>query len=227
MRLVFAFALGALAWGQDPQPREVTPGSSGSAPTDAVVLFDGKDVSKWVKNDGSPTGCTAEGGTMNCTTGAGDAWTAEKFGSAQIHLEFYIPAMPDQKGQMRGNSGVYLQGRYEVQVLDSYKNPTYANGSLGALYGQYAPLVNAARPPEQWQTYDLIFHAAKCDAAGAIAEKGTLTVLLNGVLVQDHVTIKEHKDACQPGALMLQDHSGFPGAPHTVMKFRNIWLRRL
>lgn len=227
MRIVLGLLCAIVLRAQESQPREVTPGSGGTAPSDAVVLFGGADMSKWVKPDGSPSGCRAEAGTMNCSTGAGDAVTVETFGSAQIHLEFLIPSMPDQKGQLRGNSGVYLQGRYEVQVLDSYHNPTYANGSLGALYGQYAPLVNAARPPEQWQSYDIIFHAPKCDSSGAITEKGTLTVLLNDVLVQDHVLIREHKEACHPGPLLLQDHSGFPGAPRTVMKFRNIWLRRL
>ncbi|MCC7157890.1 MAG: DUF1080 domain-containing protein [Bryobacterales bacterium] len=227
MRLVYIAVIASLAFGEDPQPPVVAPGTNGGAPSDAVVLFDGTSTAKWVRENGSPTGCTAEKGVMNCATGAGDAWTAEKFGSAQIHLEFFIPSMPGKEGQMKGNSGVYLQGRYEVQILDSYKNPTYASGSLGALYGQYAPLANAARPPEQWQTYDIIFHAPKCDAGGGITGPATLTVLLNGVLVQDHVAVKERKDACQPGPLMLQDHSGFPRAPHTVMKFRNIWLRRL
>lgn len=223
-RLLFVLPLMGLGWAEDPQPKVVTPGT---APSDAVVLFDGTSTSKWVRGDGSPTGCKAEKGAMTCSTGAGDAWTAEQFGSAQIHIEFFIPAMPGKEGQMKGNSGVYLQGRYEMQILDSYQNPTYANGSLGALYGQSPPLVNAAKPPEQWQTYDIVFHAPKCNDAGQVTEKGTVTVLLNGVLVQDHAGIKEHPDACKPGPLMLQDHSGFPGAPHTVMKFRNLWLRKL
>jgi hypothetical protein len=146
------------------------------------------------------------------------------FESAQIHLEFAIPHMPDQVGQLRGNSGVYIQGRYEIQILDSYQNATYANGMLGALYGQSPPLVNAAKPPGEWQTYDIVFHSPRC-INGKIAENGTVTVFLNGVLIQDNVTIADATGSCGPGPLLLQDHSGFPGAPNTTMRFRNIWIR--
>lgn len=215
-------------WADDgPQPRVVTPGEAGGAPSDAVVLFDGRDMMGWVRPDGKPSGCRAQAGVMVCETGAGDAVTSAKVGSGQIHLEFFLPLMADKKGQMRGNSGVYLQGRYEIQVLDSFENPTYANGSLGAVYGQAPPLVNAARRPEQWQTYDIVYHAHQCDGSGAVTKKGTVTVLLNGVLVQDHVSIEDTKGGCAAGPLLLQDHSGFPGAPHTTMKFRNVWFRPL
>jgi hypothetical protein len=192
-----------------------------------VVLFNGKDMSGWVTKDGKPALCAAVDGVITCTSGSGDIYTTEKFRSAQIHLEFSPPSMPDQHSQLRGNSGVYLQGQYEIQILDSYQNPTYANGSLGAVYGQAAPLVNAARPPEQWQTYDIVFHAPQCDPSGNITSKGTVTVLLNGVLVQDHVTINSTKGGCAPGPLMLQDHSGFKNAPVTHMRFRNLWFRPL
>lgn len=216
-----------------PQPRAVDSGSAAKAPSDAVVLFDGRDLSHWMDKDGAPARCQVAGGAMACKTGSGDLYSKEKFKAAQIHLEFSIPSMPDQHGQLRGNSGVFLQSRYEVQVLDSYNNPTYANGSCAALYGQAAPLVNASRPPEQWQTYDIVFHPPVCDAGGSVTRKGTLTILHNGVLVQDHVEIQKVTpgdsggSVCDAGPLRLQDHSGFPGAPITVMKFRNIWFRPL
>jgi hypothetical protein len=164
---------------------------------------------------------------MSCRTGAGTIQSAEKFRSAQIHLEFNIPSMPDQKGQLRGNSGVMLQGRYEVQILDSYQNPTYADGSSGALYGQSAPQVNASRRPGEWQTYDIVFHAPRCAPDGSVQTPGSLTLLYNAVLVQDHVPVVSKRGCVDEGPLVLQDHSGFKGAPDTTMKFRNIWLRRL
>jgi hypothetical protein len=209
----------------EPQPDPVDPGPP---PSDAVVLFDGKDLKSWATADGQPIGCAIENEVMACRTGAGNIYSKATFESAQIHLEFMIPAMPDQQSQARGNSGVYLQGRYEIQILDSYQNPTYPVGALGALYGQSAPLVNPARKPETWQSYDIIFNAPKC-AGAAVADPGSVTVLLNGVLVQNHVPIKHEAGACDfggPGPLMLQDHN-FEGAPVTVMRFRNIWLRRL
>jgi len=207
-----------------PQPRAVTPGPP---PSDAIVLFNGKDMTGWTRPNGQPSGCAAENGVMNCTTGSGDAVTTTKFGSAQLHLEFQIPAMPEQKGQLRGNSGVYIQGLTEVQVLDGYQNPTYADGTVGAIYSQYAPLVNASRKPTEWSTYDIIYHAPRCTDRGAELAPATLTVLLNGVLVQDHATLRFQKGMCQPGPLLLQDHSGFPGAPQTTMRFRNLWYRPL
>ena len=216
-----------------PQPRVVSAGAPDKAPSDAVVLFDGTDLSHWTVKNGGPAKCQVQDGAMACKTGSGDVYSKERFRSAQIHVEFNIPNMPEQHGQLRGNSGVFLQGLYEIQVLDSYNNPTYANGSCGALYGQYAPLVNASRPPEQWQTYDIVFHAPRCDASGNVTQKGTLTLLHNGVLVQDHVEIQHHTpgnaftNVCDPGPLELQDHSGFPGAPVTIMRFRNIWFRPL
>ena len=213
-----------------PQPRVVTSASDNAAPSDAVVLFDGKDVSHWVRaKDGQPCRCTVEQDAMACLTGAGDIVSKEKFRDAQIHLEFMPPYMPEQHSQLRGNSGVYLHGKWEIQVLDSYQNPTYADGAVGALYGQAAPLVNAARPPKQWSVYDMVFHAPRCDAAGNVTELATVTVFLNGVLVQDHMAIARsgQDKGCSEGPILLQDHSGFPGAPQTKMRFRNIWFRRL
>ncbi len=234
-RLAFCLLLVASAAAQKknlPQPAvdtpsAVTPGDGGRAPSDAVALFNGHDLSGWARNTGQPTGCIALNNEMVCKTGSGDAYSNVKFTNAQIHLEFQIPLMANHKGQMRGNSGVYLQTRFEVQILDSFNNPTYADGSLGAVYGEAAPLVNAARPPGEWQTYDITFHGHQCDASGQVVKNGTVSVMLNGVLVQDHHQIRNIKDGCTPGGLMLQDHSGFKGAPTTELKFRNLWLRHL
>jgi hypothetical protein len=230
--IVFASCVQSQPQRNEPQPRVVDPGEPGKAPSDAIVLFGGSDMSQWIVAGGGPAKCDVRDAAMACTTGVGDIFSKETFRSAQIHVEFAIPSMPDHKGQLKGNSGVYIQGRYEIQVLDSYNNPTYPNGSAGALYGQYAPLVNASRAPEQWQTYDIIFRAPKCDAAGNVTERGRLTLLHNGVLVQDHVEIQKASGggsggACSPGPLMLQDHSGFKDAPLTVMRYRNIWFRHL
>lgn len=234
--LIIAFLAATVSAQRDPgpQPREVSPGAPGGAPSDAIAL----DHAKWRTKDGAPNKCTASAGVMSCSSGAGDIVSTETFRSAQIHVEFRPPLMPDQKGQRKGNSGVYIHGRYELQVLDSFKNPTYATGMLGALYGQAPPLVNAAKPPGEWQSYDIVFRAPVCDAAGKIVKPATVTALVNGVLVQDHVEIdaakadQEHKQLgdkglCDAGPLKLQDHSGFPNAPHTTLEFRNIWFRRL
>ena len=153
-------------------------------------------------------------------------------------MEFNLPYEPDQKGQARANSGIVLQNRYEIQILDSYQNETYANGSCGALYGQSAPLVNACRRPSEWQSYDIIFHAPHCAPGSATQEPGSLTLLHNGVLIQDHVPVRG-RGCADEGPLVLQDHGRLvgrkiaddpgieEGAPDTTMKFRNIWMRRL
>jgi len=225
----FLLALGmAIAQKPDgPQPVAVEPGGLDKPPADAIVLFNGRDNSGWTTRDGKPSGCTAADGVMSCRTGAGTIQSTERFRNAQIHLEFNIPNMPDQKGQLRGNSGVMLQGRYEIQILDSFQNPTYADGSSGALYGQSAPLVNASRRPGEWQSYDIVFHAPQCAPDGSVQTPGRLTLLHNGVLVQDHVPVVTKRGCVEEGPLVLQDHSGFKDAPDTTMRFRNIWLRRL
>lgn len=220
---------------RSPQPRVVTPGKTpGDPPSDAVVLFDGKDMSQWSLRDGSPAGCEVRGGEMRCTTGVGNIFSKPTFRSAQIHIEVAPPDMPAVRAngqidpQVKGNSGVYLQGRYEIQILDSYNNPTYANGSNGALYGVAAPMVNASRPPEQWQTFDIIFHAPKCDGEQLVSQ-GSVTLLHNGVLVLENVSLRVRQTCAQgvgeAGPLMLQDHE--PNGPKTVMRFRNIWYRPL
>jgi hypothetical protein len=198
-------------------------------PPGAKVLFDGKDLSGWVALNGKPATWKVKDGYME--VGHGDIKTTEKFGPAfKLHVEFWLPLMPKATGQGRANSGVYLQGRYEIQVLDSYKNDTYANGSVGALYGIITPdkeaQQKAIRPPEQWQTYDITFHSPRVDDKGKVTEKGRLTVVLNGVpIIQDgrfgQVTggaLDEYIDA--PGPLRLQDHG-------CRVRYRNIWLQPL
>ncbi|MFB3828168.1 MAG: DUF1080 domain-containing protein [Bryobacteraceae bacterium] len=226
--LILLLLAGSAGIAQDDQPRYVDPGPP---PSDAVVLFNGKDVSEWVHRSGKPAAWPVKDGAMVCSTGSGDLYTKRKLASAQIHVEFSTPYMPDAKDQARGNSGVYLQSRYEIQILDSFRNPTYPNGAAGALYGQYAPLVNASLKPGEWQAYDIVFHAPQC-ADGKVTRPGTLTVFFNGVLVQDHVTIKgptagaDRGSVCEPGPLMLQDHY-HPDVKETPMRFRNIWYRPL
>ncbi len=242
-RVIAVFVLAAgIAYAQKsegPQPVVVDPGGPGKAPSDAIVLFDGRDNSGWSTLDGKPSKCTVADGVMSCRTGALDTQSNEKFRDAQIHLEFNLPYEPEMRGQGRANSGVLLQNRYEVQILDSYQNATYANGSCGALYGQSAPLVNACRKPGEWQSYDIIFHAPRCAPDGSVETPGTLTLLHNGVLIQDHVPVRARKCAADEGPLVLQDHARYvgrkigtatgvvEGAPDTTVKFRNIWMRRL
>jgi hypothetical protein len=231
--LLLCAASSAQLAGDDPQPTPVVPASlPGQPPSDAIVLFDGKDISQWQYKDGRAGAWPIVEGILTCKSGTGNLYTKRKFGSAQIHVEFAVPYMSNAHGQARANSGVYLQGRYEIQILDSFNNPTYSNGSAGSLYGQYAPLVNVSRPPKEWQTYDIVFHAPKCGGDRKLATPGTVTVLYNGVLVQDNVTVKgrttssDDTDPCEDGPLMLQDHC-HPDVKETFMQFRNIWIRPL
>lgn len=233
MRILLWFCVTAALAAEKPQPRVVTPGQPGQPPSDAIVLFNGKDMTGWVTRDGRPARCQVSGGVMACRSGVGDIFSQETFRDAQIHVEFSVPSMPEQKDQMKGNSGVYVHGCYEIQILDSYENPTYPDGSCAAVYGFAPPLVNASRRPGEWQSYDVVFRAPRCGSDGKPAEPGRLTLFHNGVLAQDNLPIGKRgpgcqiKNLCEPNPLMLQDHSGFPGAPDTTMKFRNIWLRKL
>lgn len=230
-----AFAiLALLAVAQEklgPPIKVVDPGGPGKAPSDAVILFDGRDLSHWVHENGAPARWTLESGEMVCKTGTGDIHSREKFRSAQIHVEFNTPDMPNAHGQARANSGVYIQGRYEIQILDSYRNPTYAMGSAGSVYQQHDPLVNACRPPGQWQTYEIIFHAPQCTGT-KVTVPARVTILQNGVLIQDDADITgptgegARDNACEAGPLKLQDHK-HPDVTATYMRFRNIWLRPL
>jgi Domain of Unknown Function (DUF1080) len=214
---------------------EVGPAAATPAPppSDAVVLFDGKDLSKWrADKDGGPAKWKVADGYMEVVAGTGGIHTEQGFGDAQVHVEWMAPNPPVGKGgQDRGNSGVFLMGKYEVQVLDTYgtTNKTYADGQAAALYGQYPPLVNPARPPGQWNTYDIVFRAPRFDAAGKATAPARVTVLFNGVLVQDArelsgPTANKARPAYAQHAeklpLGLQDHS------HPV-RFRNIWVREL
>ncbi len=193
-------------------------------PSDAVVLFDGKDLSQWVQvGSDKPAGWKVAKGYME--VGGGNIRTKQEFMDCQLHIEFWLPSMPDAKGQARANSGVYLQGRYEVQVLDSYGLRSQSN-DCGAIYGVAAPLVNACRPPEHWQSYDILFHAPKFDDTGNLVTKPRITVLQNGVLIQENVDVFGTTTAGAPGdpktagPVMLQDH----GNP---VRYRNVWVRPL
>lgn len=189
-------------------------------PANAVVLFDGTDMSHWHGFDGKPVPWEVADGVA--TVRGGYAIANETHGDAYLHVEFKVPYMPEARGQGRGNSGVFVQGRYEIQVLDSYGKEEPGKGDCAALYGQSAALVNACRPPEEWQTFDIVFRQARLDADGRIAEPTRITLLHNGVVVQNNVAtplIGGALDANEgtPGPLMLQDH----GCP---LQYRNIWF---
>lgn len=218
-----------------PQPPIVTPGQAstqdrpGSPPSDAIVLFDGKDLSKWQGADGGPAKWKVEDGYFEVAPRTGNIRTRQPFGDCQLHAEWAAPLPAHGEDQDRGNSGVYLMSLYEIQVLDSYQNKTYPDGQAAAVYGQYPPLVNACRPPGQWQSYDIIFHGPRFDKDGKLLRPAIVTVFQNGLLVQDHVPIMgptEHKQrppyhvTPEKLPLMLQDHD------HPV-RFRNIWIREL
>jgi hypothetical protein len=212
------------------EPAIVTPGrTSADPPSDAIVLFNGRDLSHWRGKDGSAAAWTVRDGYVEVAPGTGDITTADKFGDVQLHIEWATPAVPKGEGQERGNSGVFLMDKYEVQVLDSYENKTYYHGQAGAVYKQHAPLVNASRKPGEWQTYDIVFHAPKFDEQGKVIDRARVTVLHNGVLIQNNVEIYGITYHDRPAlyiahpreeSLHLQDH----GNP---VRYRNIWIRRL
>ncbi len=219
-----------------PLPPVVTPPTPstqerpGRPPSDAIVLFDGTDLGQWVSMDGSPPRWVVKDGYMECARGAGNIRTLQNFGDCQLHIEWATPSPPQGAGQGRGNSGVFFGlDRYEVQVLDSYQNSTYADGSAGAIYGQYPPLVNASLPPGQWQTYDIVYIAPRFDAGGKLVSPAYITVFHNGVLVQYHVPLtgptgwlerRPYEPHPEKLPISLQDH----GNP---VRYRNIWLREL
>lgn len=215
-----------------PQPRVVEPPANQwtvAPPADAVVLFDGTSLSKWKKDDDRAAAWKVVGGYMEVVPGAGGIVTRDGFGDAQLHVEWAAPLPVEGKDQERGNSGVFLMGRYELQVLDSYDNVTYADGQAAAVFGQFPPLVNASRPPGEWQTYDIVFHRPRFDAGGHVTAPARMTVLHNGVLVQDNVVLsgptayqrrppyEKHADRLP---ISLQDHG-------TKVRYRNIWIRDL
>jgi hypothetical protein len=219
-----------------PQPTVVAPATpstqeqAGKPPSDATVLFDGKDLSQWSSMDGSPTKWITRDGYMECVKGSGYIRTLQNFGDCQLHVEWATPVPGHGEGQGRGNSGVFFGlDRYEIQVLDSYENKTYADGGAGAVYGQYPPLVNVSLPPGQWQTYDIVYTAPRFDAEGKLLSPVRETVFQNGVLIQNNVQLtgptswlerapyRAHPEK-QP--ISLQDH----GNP---VRFRNVWVREL
>jgi hypothetical protein len=213
-----------------PRPPIVAPGAAGISakpPADAVVLFDGTNLNAWkTVKDGSPAKWKVVDGYMEVTAGAGDIQTRAEFGDSQLHVEFATPAKPINRSQGRGNSGVFLYGMYEVQVLDSFENLTYADGQASAIYGQSPPLVNASRPPGEWQTYDIIYTGPRFKD-GKVVTPGHVTVLHNGVLTQNHTELlgasRHHALPAlvvhgPAGPIQLQDHD-YP------VRFRNIWIR--
>jgi hypothetical protein len=212
----------------EPEPVVVVAGEAGRPPSDAIVLFDGTDLSAWRGQDGDAA-WIVEGGAVTVLAGSGDLFTKRPFGDVQLHIEWRTPAEVSGDGQGRGNSGVYLMGLYEVQVLDSYENRTYANGQAGSVYKQHIPLVNASRPPGVWQTYDIVFRAPRFDTDGALIAPAFMTVLHNGVLIQTHVELAgptvyiglpRYEAHAEKLPLMLQDHDN-------PVSFRNIWIREL
>ncbi|MER3375995.1 MAG: DUF1080 domain-containing protein [Allomuricauda sp.] len=209
----------------------VTPGKDGAPPSDAIVLFDGSSLDKWISTTDSTAAkwTVNKDGSMTVKDRTGDIQTKQNFGSIQLHVEWRSPAEIQGENQSRGNSGVFLSGLYEVQVLDNNNNDTYVNGQVGSIYKQHTPLAMASVPSGEWNTYDIIYHAPEFEK-GQKVKSGTLTVIHNGVLIQDHVEIKgttpyigwpknpPHGD----GPLRLQDHGD-----NSRVSYRNIWVREL
>ena len=217
-----------------PRPPVVEPANGPAtaptpAPKDAVVLFDGTSLDAWKTPEGGPAGWSVKDGVLEVVPGTGPIQTKSQFGDVQLHVEWAAPDPPAGVGQDRGNSGIFLMGQFEIQVLDSYKADTYADGQAGAIYGQYPPLSNAARPPGQWQSYDIAFRRPRFDEAGKLLHPATITVFLNGILVQNNeepwgptswLEPYPYDPSVDRGPIQLQDHS------HPV-RFRNIWIRDL
>lgn len=215
-------------WG--PLPTLVEPGKNNSPPSDALILFGGENLSAWTKEDGSGDAeWIVEKDILTVKPGTGGIRTRNAFGDCQLHIEWRTPGEVKGKGQGRGNSGVFLMGRYEIQVLDSWDNRTYANGQAGSVYKQHIPLVNASLPPGEWQSYDIVFMAPRFSDQGELLKPATLTVFQNGVLIQNHVELKgpsvfvgnpSYSPHPERLPIHLQDH----GNP---VSYRNIWIRDL
>lgn len=213
----------------EPQPPKVVPATINQAPSDAIVLFDGQNFDAWTGKNNTVAWTLNPDGSMTVHPKTGGIKTKQHFGSMQLHLEWKSPIdVVGKQGQKRGNSGVFLQGRYEIQVLDNNDNKTYANGQVGSVYKQSIPLAMASVPTGEWNTYDIIFHQPKFDADGKVIKKATVTVLHNGILVQDHFEIqgptvyrgKPSYKAHGKGPIFLQDHGD-------LVSYRNIWVREL
>ena len=223
---------------KQPQPKVVEPkpydAEAAKAPDDAIVLFDGTEATfkNWTATNGKPTKWRLVDGALESVKKAGYIQSKQEFGSCQLHIEFATPKEPKGKEQARGNSGVFIMGQYEIQVLDSYKNETYPDGQCGALYGRVKPLVNASRGPGEWQTYDITFHRPIFNDKGEVTRKAKFHVVHNGVVIHDNVelsggtgwrgphSISEYKKHADKGPLQMQDH----GNP---VRFRNIWIKEL
>lgn len=238
--MTLALALLVMAQAQDwpihsldrPRPPVVQPGPERPPvppPSDAVVLFDGTNLNEWRAQDGSAAKWIVRDGYVEVKPGTGTLVSARSFGDVQLHIEWRMPAPPSGHGQDRGNSGVFLMGMYEVQVLDSYQNDTYPDGQAGAIYGQNPPLVNVSRPPGAWQAYDIIFRRPRFNPDGSLQRPARITVLHNGVLVQDafelsgptaHRARPPYSAHADKLPLRLQDH----GNP---TRYRSIWVREL
>jgi len=223
----------------EPVPAVVTPGvTDSSAPSDAIVLFDGRNLDQWVSSrDKSPAGWTVSDGVLTVNKSSGNIETKRSFGNYQLHLEWCVPADIAGTDQSRGNSGLFLASTgagdagYELQILDSYNNTTYVNGQGASIYKQSAPLVNASRKPGEWQSYDVVWMAPVFNADGSLKSPASLTAFQNGVLVQNHVTLagetvyigKPFYKSHGPAPIKLQAH----GDPSKPISFRNIWVREM
>ena len=214
------------AW--EPVPEKVTPGENNGAPSDAIILFDGKDLNEWIGDKGGTAEWIVADGAMTVKPKTGEIKTKQKFGDFQLHIEWRTPAKVKGEGQGRGNSGIFMMERYELQVLDSYESVTYSNGQAGSMYKQGIPLVNACKGPGEWQTYDVVFMAPVFTEKGDLKAPARITVLHNGVLIQNNFELRGATifdeiplyEAHGKGSLLLQDHSN-------PVSYRNIWVREL
>ena len=213
----------------EPEPSLVTSDGEDTPPSDAIVLFGGTDLTGWTHEDGREAEWYVEDGVMTVAPGTGAIRTRQGFGDVQLHIEWRTPAEIVGDGQGRGNSGIFLMERYELQVLDSYENRTYSNGQAGSIYKQHIPLVNASRAPGVWQSYDVVFTAPRFTPDGMLASPAYMTVFHNGVLIQNDVEIQgpmvfiglpEYEAHGDRAPILLQDHSN-------LVSFRNIWVREI
>ena len=213
-----------------PEPKKISPGKTqADPPSDAIILFNGQDASQWVDRSGGSVKWDVANGAMTVVAKTGDIKTKQKFGDCQLHIEWRAPTEIKGEGQGRGNSGIFLMEHYELQVLDSYESKTYVNGQAGSIYKQLPPLVNATKAPGEWQTYDVIFTAPRFYENGLVKSQATITVLHNGVMVQNNATIwgstqyigiSNYEKHAEKESIRLQDH----GNP---VSYRNIWIREL
>ena len=239
---VFLFNSG-MSYGQDTnktkdatvnQILRIIPGEANQPPSDAIILFDGNNLNSWEKKDGTAADWVVHDGMFTVKPdpdGRNDLYTKQVFGDVHLHLEFKCPENDHDTGQRKGNSGIFMQGRYEIQILDSYESTTYSKNRCGSIYGQHSPLVNACRRSGEWQSYDIIFKSPRFDIEGRLTTPGKITVFQNGVLIHDCAEIHgptgdarttgyKESDLKQP--LVLQEHG-----EGDLVSFRNIWLREL